>query len=91
MIVIHGSGGNGVGKNAYECSICGNVDFWTEEHSYIERPVGIGYKGYEIYFYACSKNCRNSDYEKKYVDWLSKHSGWTKKSALINFQQLKKG
>lgn len=73
-------------RRVYTCNVCGNLNFWTDDHTHIERPVGTGYNIGEEYFVACSDGCRKNS-RTHFINWLGSKPGWSKKSAQKNFDE----
>ena len=71
-------------KRAHTCNVCGSVKFWTDDHRHVERPVGKGAHGYEIYFITCSDECRK-EARDIFIEWLASKDGWDKKKATENY------
>lgn len=75
---------NPVVLNHYVCNVCGCDSIWTKDHMHIERSVGKGYSGYEVYFITCSDECRDKCREV-FIAWLSSYGGWSENSASENY------
>lgn len=67
-------------KKVYKCDVCGSEKFWSDDHSHIERFE----HWWDIYFIACSEECRLNS-RTPFIKWLSDKIGWNVKKATENF------
>lgn len=67
-------------KRVYKCNVCGRESFWSDTHTYVERPNEF----WEEQFIACSDECRNNSREL-FIKWLSTFKGWSIKKAAENY------
>lgn len=81
---IAATNNNPVERPLYTCSVCGLDRSWSKEHGCVERMAGEGLAGYDVIFIICSNECRKKCRDK-FIELLSKHSGWTVKTAAENF------
>ena len=67
-------------KPVYECNVCNNQGIRSNRWKMIEFGVGVGYRGYEKYYFTCSKECRKKDKEEKIFEKYRKelHDKWWK-------------
>ena len=52
---------NREGKPVCTCNVCGRQGKWSNRWVCMEFGIGIGYRGYEKYYFTCSKECRDKD------------------------------
>lgn len=59
-------------KPVCTCNVCERTDKVSNRWKMIEFGVGIGYRGYEKYYFTCSKECRKKDKEENLFEQYRK-------------------
>ncbi len=86
MKVLHGANADSPYPKTYTCTVCGNIDRWTDDHHHIIRWAETENDINDYIFIACRKECATN--KDAIIKWMAKIPCWNKKLAIENYNKF---